>query len=83
MISTSSVTHATPACFYAHAISRGMQEDIAADMLETDIDFVAGGGIHFFNKRDDERNLLNDLEEKGFGYRHYCLGFNVRSWRNI
>ena len=66
VISTSSVTHATPASFYAHVISRGMYDDIAADMLDTDIDFVAGGGYFNFNKRDDGRNLLAEMREKGF-----------------
>lgn len=66
VISTSSVTHATPASFYAHVINRGLQEDIAADMLVSDIDFVAGGGIHFFSKRDDGQDLLKALEAKRF-----------------
>jgi len=47
VISTSSLTHATPACFLAHALSRNFDEEIAADMVETDIDFLAGGGIKF------------------------------------
>lgn len=51
VISTSSITHATPACFYAHALNRGFYEEIAADMVDSDIDFVAGGGMDNFNKR--------------------------------
>jgi alkaline phosphatase len=66
VVSTSSITHATPASFYAHVINRGMYEDIAADMLDTDIDFAAGGGYHNFNKREDGRNLLVEMETKGF-----------------
>ena len=32
LLSTSSITHATPACFYAHVKSRGMQEEIAVQL---------------------------------------------------
>ncbi|MDX9948545.1 MAG: alkaline phosphatase, partial [Bacteroidales bacterium] len=44
LVSTSSVTHATPASFIAHQQSRGSYEDIAADFLRTDIDVFIGGG---------------------------------------
>ena len=66
IIATSSITHATPASFYAHAVNRGLAEDIALDLAQSDVDFFAGGGLQFFNKRKDGRNLLNDLNEKNF-----------------
>lgn len=66
LISTSSITHATPASFYAHALSRGLQEDIAADLVKSEVDFIAGGGIKFFNNRKDNRDLLNELKVKNF-----------------
>lgn len=74
VISTSSITHATPACFYAHALSRGFYEEIAADMVGSDIDFVAGGGIDNFNKRKDGKNLLVDLANKKFKIDTTVLG---------
>ena len=74
VISTSSIQHATPASFYAHAINRGLYEDIAADMVVSDIDFFAGGGTKFFNKRKDEKNLLEELKVKGFGIDTTALG---------
>ena len=74
VISTSSIQHATPASFYAHAINRGLYEDIAADMVVSDIDFFAGGGTKFFNKRKDEKNLLKALKTKGFGIDTTALG---------
>ncbi len=73
VISTSSIQHATPASFYAHAINRGLYEDIAADMVVSD-DFFAGGGTKFFNKRKDEKNLLEELKVKGFGIDTTALG---------
>ena len=66
LISTSSVTHATPAAFYAHNISRNSAEEIALDLVQSDVDFFAGGGTGFFNNRKDGKNLLNELKEKGF-----------------
>lgn len=74
VISTSSIQHATPASFYAHAINRGLYEDIAADMVTSDIDFFAGGGTKFFNKRKDGKDLLKELKAKGFGINTTGLG---------
>lgn len=74
VISTSSIQHATPAGFYAHVINRGLYEDIAADMVDSDIDFFAGGGTKFFNKREDGKNLLEELKTKGFGIDTIALG---------
>jgi alkaline phosphatase len=67
VIATSSITHATPACFYAHVPNRGQAENIAADMVKSEIDFLAGGGLRYFVRRRDSRNLLRELQEKGFG----------------
>ena len=74
VISTSSIQHATPASFYAHAINRGFYEDIAEDMVDSDIDFFAGGGTKFFNKRKDGKNLLEELKVKGFEIDTTALG---------
>ena len=48
VIATSSVTDATPAGFYAHQPNRYMQHEIALDLLKSDIDYFAGGGIKYF-----------------------------------
>lgn len=48
VIATSSITDATPAGFYAHQADRTMQFEIAMDLLESDVDFFAGGGIKYF-----------------------------------
>jgi alkaline phosphatase len=66
LIATSSITHATPASFYAHAKSRSLAEDIALDMISSNVDFFAGGGLKYFNKRKDGRDLLIDLKENKF-----------------
>ncbi len=66
LVSTSAITHATPASFIAHQESRNMYEEIAADFLKTDIDVFIGGGIDHFSKRKDGRNLMDELKQKGY-----------------
>lgn len=64
IIATSSITHATPASFYAHVPSRQMNEEIALDLVESDVDFFAAGGKKYFDKRKDSLDLLQELESK-------------------
>jgi len=66
IISTSAITHATPACFYAHVTSRRNEEEIAHFLINSEIDFFAGGGLKFFNEREDNADLLKLLNENGF-----------------
>jgi alkaline phosphatase len=66
LVSTSSITHATPASFIAHQSSRGSYEDIAMDFLKTDIDVFIGGGIEHFARRKDKLNLLDSLKLRGY-----------------
>lgn len=65
-VATSSITHATPASFYAHQVHRSMEEAIALDLLNSDIDFFAGGGIEFFFHRKDTLNNLSNLNHEVF-----------------
>jgi alkaline phosphatase len=66
LVSTSSVTHATPASFVAHQSSRGSYEDIARDFLNTGIDVFIGGGYDHFARRKDKLNLIDSLKFKGY-----------------
>lgn len=70
LVASSSITHATPASFIAHQPDRGMMEDIAADFLNTDIDLFIGGGRRYFAEREDGRDLLSELSEKGYQVLH-------------
>jgi len=74
LISTSAIQHATPASFYAHVLNRSLYEDITLDLVASDIDFLAGGGRQFFNKRKDGENLLEELKVKGFEIDTTALG---------
>jgi alkaline phosphatase len=66
LVSTSSITHATPASFIAHQASRGSYEDIAMDFMKTDIDVFIGGGYDHFAKRKDKLNLIDTLKSNGY-----------------
>lgn len=66
LVVTCSVTHATPASFYAHELNRGLEEDIALDLTKSEVDFFAGGGLQYFNNRKDGQNLLNTLSNNQF-----------------
>ncbi len=66
VVSTSSITHATPASFYAHTKSRRMQDEIARQLMNSKVDFFAGGGRKFFADRKDGENLIEGLKLKGF-----------------
>lgn len=66
LVSTSCITHATPASFIAHQPDRNLYEEIAADFLNTDIDVFIGGGYDHFTKRKDGKDLTVDLKAKGY-----------------
>ncbi len=74
IITTTGVTHATPASFYAHVDSRGSEANIATFLLNEKISFVLGGGRRFFTNdkkdclkaRTDKRNILKELTAKNW-----------------
>lgn len=66
VLSTSSITDATPASFLAHQPSRRMHEEIAKDILATNVDVFIGSGYKYFIERKDSINLLNEFEKKGY-----------------
>lgn len=75
---TSSITHATPATFYAHVTSRKSQEDIAVDFLKSGIDVIIGGGKNFFINRSDKRDLVSELKKENYG-----VAFNLSDAEQI
>ena len=66
LIATSSITHATPASFYAHHSDRNDHEIIASFLPESRIDFFAAAGLKYFNDRNDQVNLIDTFVQKGF-----------------
>lgn len=66
IVATSSIQHATPASFYAHVKHRRMYEEITEFAPNSGVDFFAGGGLKYFNKRKDNQNLLDDMRAAGY-----------------
>ncbi len=67
LVATSSITHATPAAFIAHVKRRSLMEEIATFFLKTKIDFFVGGGQqYFYDRKEDDRNLLKELKNAGY-----------------
>ncbi|KAJ5067241.1 alkaline phosphatase-related [Anaeramoeba ignava] len=81
----SRLTHATPASFSAHQLSRSQELDIAVQQLNSDfgnIDVLFGGGRDMFipvsmgGQRTDGRNLETEAEEKGYTVIHTSSELN-------
>jgi len=66
LVVTSSITHATPAAFYAHQTSRKNEEAIAVDLVTSGLDLFIGGGRRFLGRRCDGVDLLAGLETAGY-----------------
>ncbi len=69
LVVTSSVTHATPAAFYAHVEDRRRHAEIAEQIINSGVDVLIGGGWKYFipqsnegSGRTDNNNLLQTLE---------------------
>ena len=83
-VTTTRVTHATPAATFAHICHRDLENDIAAQAvpggvgynpaLGSGLDVLLGGGRQFFTpfesggKRSDHRDLIAELKAKGYAY---------------
>lgn len=52
IITSVTLTHATPAAFYAHNSNRGNEYEIALDLVNSGFDYFAGGGIGQYNNKN-------------------------------
>ncbi|MEO7133454.1 MAG: alkaline phosphatase [Vicinamibacterales bacterium] len=79
IVSTADITDATPAGQGGHTITRSLGYDIAKQYVDgvftsgPAFDVIMGGGLERFNARTaansgDTRNLINDLQAKGFTF---------------
>ncbi len=67
LVTTATVTHATPAGFASSVKSRGSEADIAPQYLDR-ADVILGGGSGFFQakQRPDKRDLRGDFAKAGY-----------------
>ncbi len=72
LVSTSRVTHATPAAYAAHVPDRGRENDIMEQAVYQGIDVVLGGGRRHLlpsddgGRRNDGENLAEVLDRRGY-----------------
>ncbi|WP_061809732.1 alkaline phosphatase [Rossellomorea vietnamensis] len=72
IVSTSEITHATPASYGAHEESRKSEDAIANDYYDEmingkhKIDVMLGGGTDFFER--DDRNIAEQFKKDGYSY---------------
>ena len=67
VITSVNLNHATPAAFYAHQQSRGSYYEIGLEMIASDFDYFAGGGLLKPTGPDGDKEDLYDLA-KSAGY---------------
>jgi alkaline phosphatase len=67
LVSSATITHATPAAFAATVPNRGQEESIAEQYLKR-VDVLLGGGSRFFDPkvRKDHQNLFEIFEKQNY-----------------
>lgn len=88
LLTTCSITHATPASFVAHNEYRKNMEAIALDFMKVEVDLIIGGGQKYFDRREtDEQNLLEVMRQRGYQVTSFVdkdiEEVNFRTNRNI
>lgn len=75
VVATSTLVHATPAAFLAHQKMRIFYEQIAEDICQSGVDIMIGGGKRYFDRRKmDDRDLLAELQTRGYLVGDYFNG---------
>lgn len=67
IITSVNINHATPAAFYAHQASRNNYYEIGEELIDSDFDYFAGGGLLKTTGNDGTKENLYDLAKKS-GY---------------
>lgn len=67
VLSTVNLNHATPAAFYAHQASRNDYYEIGEELVSSDFDYFAGGGLKKVTGNNKDKENLYDLA-KASGY---------------
>lgn len=74
LITSTRITHATPAVFASHNSSRKNEDQIAENYINSSVDLFLGGGYSYFvpktgnlkSRRKDEKNLISEFNAKGY-----------------
>ena len=75
LVTTTRITHATPAAFASHIEERTQEYEIAVQLMESSLDVLLGGGLSYFlpegaseGTRSDGRNLIFEAESRGYRF---------------
>ena len=67
VVTSVSIDHATPACFYAHVEDRNMYESIAHWLLKSDFDYFGGGFTRWDTYKEmTEKQFMDSLKINGY-----------------
>jgi alkaline phosphatase len=66
VVVTTSLVDATPGSFFANVPNRNMMPEIATSLVASDMDVFIGSGKEYFTDREDGRNLIAELTDKGY-----------------
>ncbi len=68
IVTTVNLNHATPAAFYAHQASRNNYYDIGVELVESNFEYYAGGGLkQTTGKNKDKEDLYELAKNAGYG----------------
>ncbi|MBR5905172.1 MAG: alkaline phosphatase [Bacteroidales bacterium] len=62
------INDATPEDFCGHSPTVRDEEGLAAQYIDSGVDFIAGGGLQFWTSRSDGRNLVEEMQAKGYTF---------------
>lgn len=76
IVTTTRVTHATPAVFISHNTDRNAEDEIALEESTSGVDYLVGGGYRYFlpqnntkglaSKRNDTIDIVQNMQRAGY-----------------
>jgi alkaline phosphatase len=70
LVTTTRITHATPAAWATKVRNRDLEQEIAAQYLEAAPDVLLGGARGPFEDREDGRDLFAEFRQRGYDVLH-------------
>ena len=65
---TCRINDATPIDFVGHSIDRHDEAGIAAQYVDSGVDFLTGSGIRFWQNREDGRDLVQEMKDRDYTF---------------
>ena len=78
VVTSVSIDHATPACFYAHVEDRNMYESIGHWLLKSNFDYFGGGFTRWDKYKDmTKEQFIDSLKIKGYTFTNTRKDFDA------